>query len=151
MRLFLSCESQTPASNIIGNLMREFYRELDFVTNRERNLEKSDNYGTEFEDIGIIVTCISKEWLANMDNYKERKLIKRKAKEADIRLHMDFEKFMSVDHETQRMIYLDTIIKSIQVVQERSKGDFKGDALVDDILKALDVSKEQLDNLSLYI
>ena len=149
MHLFLSCEAQTPATGVIVRFIREFDSILDFVTNREQNLERVDNYGTEFRNIGIIVTCISKEWLANMDNYKERKLIKRIAKEADIRLHMDFEKFMSVDQKTQRMIYLNTIIKSIQVVQDRSKGDFKGDALVDDILKALDVSKEQLDNLSL--
>ena len=148
MYLFLSAESQVPAGDIIRGFANEFNPLLDFVTNREKNLEKVNNYGTEFEDVAVIVTCISKEWLANMDNYKERKLIKRKAKEADIRLHMEYERFISVDHETQRLIYIDTIVKSIHVVQERSKGDFKGDTLINDILKALNVTREQLDNLS---
>ncbi len=148
MYLFLSAESQVPAGDIIRGFANAFDPLLDFVTNREKNLEKVDNYGVEFENIGIIVTCISKKWLADMDNYKERKLIKRKAKEADIRLRMDYERFISVNHETQRLIYIDTIIKSIQVVQERSKGDFKGDALINDILKALNVTQDELDNLS---
>jgi len=144
MYLFLSCEAQSPATAAIAILMKEFNTKLNFVTNRDVDLKSIDNYGTEFNDIGIIVTCISKEWLLNMDNYKERKLVRRKAKEADIRLQMDFELFIQENSENQRLMYLDTIIKSIRVIQERSKGDFRGNELVNDILKALDVDPAKL-------
>jgi len=147
MYLFLSCEAQTPATSAIAKFMKEFNSKLIFVTNREIDLKKIDNYGTEFDDIGIIVTCISKEWLQNMDNYKERKLILRKAKEADIRLHMNFEQFIKENIENQRLMYLDTIIKSIRVIQERSRGDFRGIELIEDILKALDVDPVKLQEL----
>lgn len=42
-------------------------------------------------------------------------------------------------------MFADIIIKSIRVVQNKSDGDFKGDKLTRDILKALDITKEQLE------
>ena len=45
-------------------------------------------------------------------------------------------------------MFIDIIVKSIQVVQERSRGDFKGKELISDILKALNVTQDQLTQLN---
>ena len=47
---------------------------------------------------------------------------------------------MQVLLRNQYLLFYDIIIKSIQVVQERSKGDFRGEQLKRDILLALNVS-----------
>ena len=45
-------------------------------------------------------------------------------------------------------MYIENIIKSIEVLKERSKGDFKGDKLIQDILEALNVTRKDLENLN---
>lgn len=41
-------------------------------------------------------------------------------------------------------MHIKTIIDSIKIVKEKSKGDFSGDQLIEDILKALNVTMDQL-------
>ena len=60
---------------------------------------------------------------------------------------MDYYQFKRSNPESKRLLFIDIIIKSLKIVQERSKGDFKGEQLINDILNALDVTQEQLDNL----
>ena len=59
MQLFLSVEAQTPASEKIMKIINELSQKIDFVTNRDLNLENVNNYGTEFSLICIIPTCLS--------------------------------------------------------------------------------------------
>ena len=54
---------------------------------------------------------------------------------------------MSETLENKKLIYIKNIIDSIDVVISKSKGDFRGEDLKRDILKALDVTQEQLDNI----
>jgi len=147
MRLFISLDTDIIAHKFLGGLLIEFYKKLDFVMNRERNLDFINNYGLEFKSIAIIPTCLDDESWA-FHGWKERKLIWRKKQEADIRLRMDYYRFISETPETQRLMFIDIIVKSIQEVQNRSKGDFKGELLIIDILNALDVSMEQLEKLN---
>ena len=79
---------------------------------------------------------------------KERKQIWRKKKEADIRLRMDYDRFVQETPENQRLMFIDIIVRSIQVVQEKSKDDFRGNELIADILKALNITQDQLDQLN---
>ena len=44
---------------------------------------------------------------------------------------------------------VDIIVKSIKVVQEKSKEDFRGNELIGDILETLNVSQSQLDQLNM--
>jgi len=62
---------------------------------------------------------------------------------------MDYYRFVKETPENQRLMFIDIIVKSIKVVQEKSKGDFRGDELIADILKTLNVTQEQLNNLNL--
>ena len=146
MKLYLRLEVILDEAGGITKIMQEIERKLDFITNDEKNLEEIENYGTEFKEIFIISSCISKEIIEQME-WKERRYISRKEKSADIRLHIDYEKFMSETLENKKLIYIKNIIDSIDVVISRSKGDFRGEDLKRDILKALDVTQEQLDNI----
>ena len=71
-----------------------------------------------------------------------------KKREADIRLRMDYDRFMNETAPDKRLMFIDVIVKSIQVVQERSKGDFRGIELIRDILAALNVSTEEIEQLN---
>lgn len=144
MKLFLTLEAQSKA---LSALLRQITRELRFVTDRETHLEDVDNYGTEFRLIAIIPTCVE-DGFWNALGWKERKVIWRKKREADIRLRMDYDRFVNETPENQRLLYIDIIVKSIKVVQEKSTGDFRGNELIFDILKTLHVTQEQLDRLN---
>ena len=145
MRIFITIEAQNCTENGLAEIMREVDKELSFVT--DENLEHSDNYGTEFQEIAIIPSCMDDNFWEIL-GWKERKQIWRKKKEADSRLRMDYYKFMKESYENKRLMFIDIIIKSIQVVQEKSKGDFKGNELIKDIMKAVNVTQEQLDYLN---
>lgn len=147
MELFLTIEAQNATESGLAKIMWDTTKQLNFITERNAGLEDVDNYGTEFRSISIIPSCICKEWLDSL-GWKERKQIWRKKQGADIRLWMDYERFINETPEIKRLMYIDIIIKSIMVVQERSKGDFRGNDLINDILKALNVTQKQLEELS---
>ena len=44
---------------------------------------------------------------------------------------------MSADIEKQKAMYMKILIDSIKIVQEKSKGDFNGLKLIEDILSAI--------------
>ena len=145
MRLFITTESQEIEG--FHEILRDTDKDLDFVTNRDKNLENIDNYGTEFALVCIIPTCMNDEFWDAL-GWKERRQIWRKKRETDIRLKMDFYRFEKETYANKRLMFIDIIIKSIRVIIERSKGDFKGEELIQDILKALNVSKEDLNLLN---
>ena len=146
MELFMTIEYQVGAE-CLSDILRDTKKQLAFVTDREAGLEDIDNYGTEFRLIAVIPTCLDDQfWEAS--GWKERRQIWRKKKEADIRLRMDYDRFVRETPENRRLMFVDIIVKSIQVVQEKSKGDFRGDELIADILEALNVTQDQLNRLN---
>ena len=88
-------------------------------------------------------------------DYKERKLISRTKHEADIRLHVDYYKFVQGKLDINRFDYLKqrrllltkNIVDSIMVIENRKKEDFQGKRLIDDILNVLKISKDELNVL----
>ena len=148
MRIFFSEEIDLigiDKAKMSIDFLNPLEKKLDFICNREKNLENIDNYGTEFKLIAIITMIVTQERIDR--GFKERRYISRKNKEADIRLNIEKDIFYSATPEKQRLLYIRNIIDSINVVIEKSKGDFRGEDLKRDILKALDVTQEQLDNL----
>lgn len=143
----MTIETQADVDDILGAIFWETKCQLSFITDKEAGLEEVDNYGTEFRLISVIPTCLDDQfWEAS--GWKERKQIWRKKKEADIRLRMDYDRFVRETPENQRLMFIDIIVKSIQAVQEKSKGDFRGNELIADILKALNITQDQLDQLN---
>ena len=144
MRLFITIEAQNAIENGFSKILKETCDKLNFLDNE--SMEEVDNYGTEFRSITIIPSCMDDHFW-NVLGWKERKQIWRKKGEADIRLRMDYDRFTSETLRNKYLLFYDIIIKSIQVVQERSKGDFRGEDLIKDVLLALKVSEEELKSL----
>ena len=147
MRLYLTIEAQNCTENGLAKILKETINELSFLTDESTDLENQTNYGTEFRQITIIPSCMDDRFW-NILGWNERKQIWRKKGEADIRLRMNYDRFIKETPKIQRLLFIDIIIKSINIVQERSKGDFKGNELIRDILVALNVSMEELKQLN---
>jgi hypothetical protein len=107
-----------------------------------------NDYGSEFTYIGIVPIIIDpKRGLFEQGFFKERVLIKRKTRETDIRLRTDFNKFYFANNDGKRLLLLENVIRSIKAIIAKSKGDFKGEKLIKDILKAFKVEQEAIDQL----
>lgn len=146
MELFITIEAQNATDNGLFEIFRDVNQQLSFVTDRNFELENINNYGAEFRIISIIPSCLDDNyWKAS--GWKERKQIWRKKKEADIRLRLDYNRFIEETMENRRLMFIDIIVKSIQAVQEKSIDDFQGEKLIEDILTALNVTKSQLSAL----
>ena len=147
MLLFITIEAQNAVENGLVKILNETKQTLNFVTDKSKNLEEQNNYGTEFKCISVIPSCMDDHFWSAL-GWKERKQIWRKEREADIRLRMDYERFVNETNENKRLLFIDIIIKSIEVVRDRSKGDFKANDLIEDILSALNVSREKIKQLN---
>lgn len=93
-------------------------------------------YGEEFMFISIIPSCVD-EVTWQCLGWKERVLVRRKSKEADIRLRINHSQFVHADAMQKQEIFTAVLVESIRKLQTKSKCDFNGQALIDDILKAL--------------
>ena len=102
------------------------------------------NYGEEFQYISIIPVIMPEEY---HDGYTERRQIWRKKREADIRLYIDYEKYIKGDSKTKLMLWTKCIVESIEVVESRKKGDFQGEKLIQDFLDLEGVKREDLEKL----
>ena len=145
MFLFLSSETGDIDGEKLRMICNQIDSDLSFITDRknENILEKDQKYGTEFESIAIITMILSPRF----DIYKERRLIRFKEHWADIRLKINYDHYQKSNDSVKRLLLIKNIVDSIMVVENRKKGDFQGIKLIDDILQALKVKKEDLDNL----
>lgn len=137
MKLFLSGETAFDANEPFEELLKLMINKLKKFVDSD---EDDETYGSEFKNIGIITMILSPD----LERVSERKLIHRKTKDADIRLRINYEKFINSDKETQFYLYLKNIIDAINIVNEMKKEDFKGEKLICDILKSLDISMEKM-------
>lgn len=141
MNFFLSIEAEKAGEIGLAYIFTDIKNKLSFLR------KDNPDYGTEFDNIGVIPSCVSESmWQAL--GWKERRLISYKRKEADIRLRMDYSRFIAETDENKYLLFVEIIIRSILVVQAKSKGDFLGDKLIEDILTALNVTKHHLYNLN---
>ena len=137
MRIFMSGETDGQISNEYRIVRNEIELKL-------KQLESND-YGSEFVDIDIIPIIIDpKRSLFEAGFFKERQLIKRKTKEAEIRLRTDFDKFYAADHNKKRLLLVDNVIRAIKVIGEKSKSDFNSEKLIADILKVFSINADDL-------
>ncbi|MGE6619605.1 Imm44 family immunity protein [Bacillus mycoides] len=138
MRFFLSGELE-------GDIAEEF---INIISEISSDLEKlnSNNYGSEVEEIAIIpiVVNITPEY-EDAGFHKERKLFKRKSKEADFRLRIDYETFLLADDSGRKILIIKNIIQSIRILGKRAKSDFNALKLEEDILQVFDIKESFLE------
>ena len=143
MKMFLTIEAQNVTRNGLSDILREVNCELSFVTNQNAALENENNYGLEFRVISIIPSCVDDSYW-NALGWSERLKIWRSKKEVDVRLRMDYNRFINETKQNQKIMFVDIIAKSIRLIMNRSVGDFKGEELITDILKATKISAQDL-------
>ena len=132
MQLYLSVEGQNCIEIGLSQILAETQSELSCIS-RHHN-ENESKYGSEFALISIIPTCVDEE-MWKVLGWKERVLLKRKKREADVRLRINYEKFVASDKNEKKKLFIGIITDSIRIIQERSKGDFDGQTLIEDILE----------------
>jgi len=123
MKIFLGSETEKKVYQQFFDIRKKVEENLQFLCKENVGLEEDDTYGTEFNDIGIITIAVP-QYVKDL-GVKERKLIKRKTKEADIRLYMDYERFIKETPKNQRLMYIENIIKSIEVLKDVLKETLK--------------------------
>lgn len=138
MKFFMSSESD--------GRYDDFEEPLRIISNEIEDTIKpfieERSYGEDVTDISIISVIIKPD-LAKEGWFKERVLFKRKAKDADLRLRIDYDKFVKGNDETKRLLLIDNIMKSIEKLSVKTK-DFDSKKLQEDILSILNVTWEEL-------
>lgn len=145
MYIFLSSETGDIDIYEHGEICNSIKNALRFVMDgsKQKELTEDDTYGNEINDISIVHMILSPRF----DARYERKYIVFKRHEADIRLKIDYETYQKADKTKKRMLIIKNIIDSITVIEKRKRGDFQGEKLIDDILKSLNITKTDLENL----
>ena len=107
MKIFLTHESQSPATALIANYRDKLSLKLDELMD-----SSPDSYGTDITTLCIISTCVSKNFLLD-SGWKERIRYSKTDQTTDIRLNIDWERFIIADAKEQYNMYVDNIIMSI--------------------------------------
>lgn len=124
MNVFLGAELYGVAQKYWFELRKEFSPKLNSL--REKN------YGDELKSIGII-TIILPDYFFNDGGYPERRLFKRKTKEADIRLRINYYQFIHANVEERRTIYINHILESINTLRDKVSRSYQFDQFVKDV------------------
>ncbi len=150
--LFISSESET-----MNGLTESVSDEFRIIKNKIQKriqfelLDKND-YGDALTlegskytgGLGIIITLYSKKFLNDIvsqsgSELKERVMYKAKARDSDVRLRIDYEKYLVSNKEERERLVLKNIIDSIVALDKKIKKHkdvvFHGEKLVQDICK----------------
>ncbi len=147
MKLKLYVDALYTDKNGIDEIMEDLTESLDFIINDEYRFDNTYKYGYEFKEIIIRPFCIKRKFISLL-GWGDTKIINRKQRTVEIKLCINYERFITETFETKRLMFIDTIIKSIEIISENSVSDFKGKILIRDILENLNVKREELLNLN---
>jgi hypothetical protein len=108
---------------------------------------KDRDYGSEVVDLGVIPIIMKfDDEMERQGWFKERVYLKRREADADVRLRIDYDRFVKGDKATKRLLLIDNIIQSIRALSSKANKDFRAGELEQDILALLDVRIEELDH-----
>ncbi|MED4229380.1 Imm44 family immunity protein [Neobacillus cucumis] len=111
---------------------------------------RTNEYGSELTSISIIPIIINiTPELEAAGFFKERKLFKRKEKDADYRLRVNFENFFKSDRYTQKLMIVKNIIECIRSLSTKAKNDFDASSLERDILQLFDIDEETFNKIDI--
>ena len=125
--ILFSTESEIPAAQMIMVIFEDIKKKMV--------LKEASTYCDSIDEIGIIPCCVTQEYW-NYHKCKERKYVSWKRREADIRLYMDWERFVHSSKEARVEKCKEIIIQSIQIVRDKcyARGmRFDYDSLVSDM------------------
>lgn len=102
--IFFSTESQSPAAQMISDCFHQIKKGM--------KTESFEKYTDALSEISIIPFCVSEE-LLNFLQYRERKYIGWKRKEADIRLQIPYLSFVQASSEDRMNMCKDVVMRSL--------------------------------------
>jgi len=144
MNFFLSYEIDGRYENFDSELRKIGIN----IENKIKECLKKNDYGNEVMDLTVIAIIIKFNEQMDKDGwFKERVLFKKNKKEADIRLRIDYNKFVKGDNKVKKLLLIDNIIKSINALSAKAKIDFNAKKLEEDILKLFKVKLKDIENL----
>jgi|GEM_PF-1905701 len=141
MRIFMS--------GIIDSVVGDGFSRISNAIEAQLKVLEHRSYGNALTGIGIIPVILREAYLVNSFS-KERRLFKRKEKDADYRLFINLEKFMQSDEETKRLLLIKNIIVSIRDLGRKAGKSFDAASMEEDILGILGVEKEMIEGIELY-
>lgn len=147
MNVFISVEGQHCQEIGLADILKDTVQKLNFLIDKSNASVNAQRYGEEFQLISIIPSCVDDEFWEAL-GWKERTYISRKKREADIRLRMDYKRFVNETDNNKKLLFYGVIVKSIRAVEERSKSDFLGENLIRDVLLLLNVSAQDVERAS---
>lgn len=124
MDIFLGAEIEGPATSKWFELQKEFSTLLLGI--------RDVDYGTALTSIGII-SIIMRPMFFEEGGYPERRYYSRKKREADIRLRLNYQAFVTADIATRRKIYVAHILESVRIAGEKAGNEFDFERLIFDI------------------
>lgn len=149
MDFFLSSETEGRADGILFPIRND----VDLLL----NVVRQKNYGNALTSIGIFA-IIMKENMYDSGGYPERRYYNKKNKEADIRLRLNYKKFCFAKTEDRLEMYKHHILQAVDIAADMAKKadcEFKKDELIDDVRKALNISKveekKKTKNIVIYL
>jgi hypothetical protein len=134
----MTCEAQGSAGKEFNQIRKEIEPLII-------DLLKSHDYGNSVKDLAVIPIIMTAQPELERDGFfKERVLFKKKVGEADCRLKIDYEDFMTADFTTKRNLIISNIVQSIREIAKKAKEDFAYEQLEQDILRLMDVNLKEL-------
>lgn len=131
MQIFLGAEIEGPVTAKWYKLQKKYSNALCAIS--------SVSYGMELERIAVISIIMRSKFYEN-DGYRERKHYSKKTKEADIRLRIDYGKFLTADEHLRKEIYIAHILEAIRIAGEKAGKNFDLHRLLLDVEKLLNES-----------
>ena len=132
MEIFLGAEIEGPAAGKWFVLQKEFSRSLLSIEDR--------CYGDDLLSIGVI-SIVMRDKYFEQGGYKERLYYNKKNKEADIRLRINYNRFIKCNYDERREMYIDHILRSIQIAGKKAGDTFDLNRLLFDVENLLRVEK----------
>ena len=128
MEIFLGAETEGPAAGKWFVLQKEFSRLLLDI--------KGKTYGDNLSSIGVI-SIIMRDKYFEHGGYKERAYYNSKKKEADVRLRLDYNKFIRSNDVERKEMYIEHILTCIQIAGKKAGNAFDVDQLLFDVKNLL--------------
>ncbi|HEY6019510.1 MAG TPA: Imm44 family immunity protein [Candidatus Paceibacterota bacterium] len=123
MHFFISGEIDSE----IGELFTPIMKEIELILNT--NLYNK-SYSAEIDEISLIPIILGPRF----PDHKERRLLKRKAKGADYRLHVDFNSFLNGSEQDRKILLIKNLLEAIADIKLKLKNSFDADSFKNDIL-----------------
>ena len=130
------------------SFQKETFLIINNLENKLKLYLKDKDYGIEVNKLNVITLIIKfDEEMEKEGWFKERILFKRKNRDSDIRLRVDYDKFVKGNEDTKKLLLIDNIVKSIRALSKKAKNDFNAKKLEEDVLNLFNVTVNDLEML----